>query len=209
MKKIYFLLILFSVTIHGQTKIDKFVSVDIPGKVEKLDTIIKNVRIVNFISQSENETFMVQKTILDSTSNDLNSLPSDLVSLKKTYRGGIDGFFKSMKAANIVFEDSSQIKIDKYLGYKVSGKSGEKKKVESIFLVLNEHIYLISYFNLVNFNENTKDHFLKSIKIDSSLKPSQTLGNTPSYKQGYIIGKIICFLLLGGLIFFIAKKLKK
>jgi hypothetical protein len=115
MKNLFYFLILFSVAVYGQTKIDKLISVRIPGKIEKTDTIIRNLRVENFFSNTVNETFIVQKTIIDSTSNDLNNLPSDLESLKKTYRGGIKGFYKSLKVAKIDFADSSQIKIDKYL----------------------------------------------------------------------------------------------
>lgn len=210
MKKIFLLLILLSNTIYSQTKIDKFVSIQFPGKVVKLDTIVKGLRVENFISQTGNETFIVQKTILDSIGNDLNSLPSDLKSLKKTYRGSIQGYSNSLKAMNLQIADSSQFMIDKFLCYNVVSKNENNKNAESNFLVLNEYLYIISYFNLVDFNEKSKSNFLTSIKIDSKLNPSQTIGNPTSYKIGYIFGKIFFFLVLIGIaIYFVKKKKKK
>lgn len=209
MKPIFFLLCLLSVTTYSQTKIDKFVSVNIPGKVEKLDTVIKNLKVENFISEVGNENFFIQKTIFDSTSIEFNSLPSDLKSLKKTYKDCIKSFFEPMEAANIHFADSSQIKIDQYLAYRVSGKNGNIKVVESILLILNEHLYVITYFNSVDFNENNKNSFLESAKIDSTLKPSQTLGHTTEFKLGYILGKIAIYLFIGILLYFLIQKFNK
>ena len=209
MNNFFYLLILLSISINGQTKIDKFVSIEFPGEVEKFDTAYKGRKIENFMFQRGSETFMVEKTIFDSTSNDLNSLPSDKESLRKFYRGSIKGMFIAMKTENIYFADLSQIMIDEYLCYKANGKSKNKKVVESIFLFLNEDLYVISYLNLVDFDEKDKEGFLKSLKIDSSLSPSQTLGNSFGNIKGYIDGKKISFILIGGLMLFLIRKFKK
>jgi hypothetical protein len=205
---IFFLLIIVSVSVNAQTKIDELININLPGTVTKLDTIIKDVPVKNFFSKINNETYLIQKIKLDEKENELNSLPSDIESLKKSYNECIKGYTKSMKVSGYTFSNSSEFKRDKYLYYRASfNDSNElsKKVVEVNFLILNEHTYTITYFNNIDFNEKNKDDFMNSIKIETSLKPSQTIGNPYAYKAGYISG----YLLLLGVIIFLYFKFKK
>lgn len=205
---IFFLLIVVSISVNGQTKIDELININLPGNVTKLDTIIKDVPVKNFFSQINNETYLIQKTKLDERNNELNNLPSDIESLRKSYNECIKGYTKSMKVNGYTFSNSSEFKRDKYLYFKASfndSNESNKKVIEANFLILNEHTYIITYLNNIDFNEKNKDDFMNSIKIDSSLNPSQTIGNSYAYKTGYIIG----YLLLLGVIIFLCFKFKK
>ncbi len=209
---ISFLLIILSISVKGQTKIDELININFPGNVTKIDTIVGNISVENFFSQINNETYIVQKTQLGEKENELNSLPSDIESLRKSYNDFIKGSTTSMKASGYTFSNSSEFKRDKYIFFKASfndSKELNKKVFEVNYLILNEHSYMLTYFNNVDFNEKNKDDFMNSIKIESSLKPSQTIGNTSDFKAGYIAGKIFCYLLILGIIIFLYIKFIK
>jgi hypothetical protein len=117
-----------------------------------------------------------------------------------------------MKVSGYTLSNSSEFKRDKYIYFKASfnhSKNLNKKAVEANFLILNEQTYIITYFNNIDFNEKNKDDFMNSIKIESSLKPSQTVGNPDAYKAGYISGTICFYLLLLGFIIFLYYKFRK
>lgn len=182
MKYLCYLTILISSSIFCQTKIDKFISINIPGNVVQMDTIVANVKMQNFVSVNENETYIVQKIILDTLNNNLNNLPTDIKSLKKTYHNYMKDYLKRF-TANKEYQllDSTAIYIDKYLCYNINCKTSNfenKKVIETTFIILNEHLYAATYLNLNDFNEERKKRFLKSIKINSLLYPTQTMGNS-------------------------------
>ena len=209
---IFFLFIVVTISVNGQTKIDELINIHLPGNVTKLDTIIKDVSVKNFFSQINNETYLIQKTQLDEKENELNGLPSDIEGLRKSYNGCIKGFANSMKVNGYALSNSSEFKRDGYVYFKASfinSKELKKKVVEANFLILNEHAYIITYINNIDFNEKNKDDFMNSIKIEQSLKPSQTVGNSVAYKAGYISGTVCFYLLLFGFIIFLYFKFRK
>lgn len=215
MKKAYLISLIFilSISVHAQTKIDELVLINIPGEVSKLDTIVQNYSIKNFVSHIDNATYLVQKLKIDDGDDDLNDLPSNTESLRKSYNDCIKGFAITMKEGGYIFSNSSEFKRDDYIFFKASFSNAEelnKKVVESNFLILNENAYVLSYFNNVDFNEKNKEDFMNSIKIASSLKPSQTIGKGDDYKLGYMAGTITCYLfVLGGILFLYFKFRKK
>ena len=198
----------FNLSIFGQTKLDEFVSINIPGEVTKLDTIIENVRLLQYYSQNNTETYFIQKIQLGSEENDLNNLPYDLNSLRKSYIDIFDGQMKSMGESGYELKDSTEIKIDNYIAYDFiyNNKKTGRKSVESNVIILNDDAYLATYFNEIDFNENNKTDFLKSLTIDSIKKPSQMIGNSRSFVTGYLAGKLFFYgLLIFGIIYLIRK----
>jgi hypothetical protein len=204
--------LLFSFSIYGQTDLDGLVSINIPGEVVKLDTIIKNIRLLQYYSQNNTETYFIQKVQLGSKENELNNLPYDLNSLRKSYKDILDGQMKSMRESGYELRDSTEIKIAGYLAYNFSYNKKETglKSAESNVIILNDDAYVATYFNETDFNEINRTNFLKSLEIDPIKKPSQMIGNSRGYKTGYIIGKLIFYgLLIYGFIYLIKKFKKK
>lgn len=214
MKKVLILCltILLSLNVIGQTKVDEFVSINIPGNVIKLDTIVQNYTVLNYYSKNDTEAYFVQRVEIDSKESELNSLPFDLKTLRKTYRDILRGQMRRMKEAGFEFRDSTEFKIDKYIAYNITynDPQTETKNAETNVILLNENAYVSTYVNRTNFNEKNKNEFLNSIKIDSNNKPRQMIGNSTAYKSGYIIGKLFFYgLLIFGIIFLLRKFRKK
>lgn len=213
MKKKYLLFIIFqlSITSFGQTKIDEFLTVKFPCNIVKKDTFFSNIRVLTYYCSDKSDSYSLQRILVDSIQDDLNSLPSDLKSLNKFYLGNEKGFTKSMVANGFRLQNSREFKVDKYLGLHVSYFDPRKrsKAIESRFIILNEYLYSLTYINNTNFNEGNKDEFLNSMTIDLTKKPEQMLGNSQEYKRAYIFGQYFFYALLIGGIFFLIKYFKR
>ncbi|MBE0393649.1 hypothetical protein HNQ02_003374 [Flavobacterium sp. 7E] len=202
MKQNYLFLILFllSITSSGQTKIDDLLSIKFPCEPEKKDTTISNIRFLSFNCDS----YSLQRILIDSLSNDLNKLPSDLNTLKEFYLGTEKGFTKSMQANGYRLQNSSQFKAGNYLGQTVSYYGEQSKVIECRFLVLNEYLYTLTYLNQISFNEKDKNEFFNSIVVNSSKKPKQMLGNPKEYKRAFMLGQFMAYALFAiGIIYLI------
>lgn len=208
MKKTFLLLILFQLSIatFGQTKVDEFLMVKFPCGVVENDTLISNINVLNYYCEDNGEIYSVQRIIVDSIQNDLNSLPSDLESLRKFYVGAEKGFTESMSKNGFKLYNSKEFTIDKYLGLQASysDPNTDSKVIESRFVLLNEHMYSIMYMSSTSFNETNKNAFLNSVKIDTSKNTRQFLGNSSEYKIGYIVGQLVIYgLFIFGIVFLI------
>jgi len=215
MKKIILTLcftISFTISIFGQTEVDEYVSINIPGNVIKLDTIAQRLHVLNFHSENETETYLIQRIEIDSKESELNGLPYDLNSLKKTYQDIIRGQLKGMEKTDFSFKDSTEIKIDKFIGYKIRYNNSDTgmQNAESNILILNEYAYVAIYVNGTDFNDINKNKFLNSLKVNEANNPRQMIGNPSGFKVGYILGKLFFYgLLIFGVIFLIKKLRKK
>jgi hypothetical protein len=210
--KLIILTLFLNYSVQGQTKVDECISINIPGDVIKLDTIVKKISLLQYYSKNETEAYMIQRLEIDSKESELNSLPSDLKSLRKTYHEILRGQIRSMKEAGFEFRDSTEFKIDKYFAYNIAYHRPESgtQNAESNIIMLNENAYISTYINRTDFNETNKNEFLNSIKIDSINNPRQMIGNSAGFKSGYIIGKIFIYgLFIFGIIYFIRQLRKK
>jgi hypothetical protein len=187
------LALLLNISLIGQTKIDQFVSINIPGSLIKLDTLIDNIPFLQYYSHNESETYLVLRIEMDSKENGLNNLPSDLIGLKKVYQDFTQGQIKSMTDAGFTFESSTEFKIGNYISYKISFNNLENgtQNAESNVLLLNEHAYVSTYINKINFNTNNKDSFLNSLTINNN--PKQMIEKSAAFKSGFILGKLLFY----------------
>lgn len=197
MKKTYLLLLIFqfSIASFGQTKVDEFLKVKFPCDVIKKDTLISNINVLNYYCENNGEIYSLQRIIVDSIQDGLNSLPSDLESLKKFYIGAEKGFTESMSKNGFKLYNSKEFAIDKYLGLQASysNPNTNSKVIESRFILLNEYMYSIMYMSNTSFNETNKNNFLNSLKINTSKNPQQFPGNSTEYKIGYVVGQFAVF----------------
>jgi hypothetical protein len=90
------LALLLNISLIGQTKMDQFVSINIPGSLIKVDTLIHNIPFLQYYSHNGSESYLFQRIEMDSKESRLNNLPSDLIGLKKVYQDFTQGQIKSM-----------------------------------------------------------------------------------------------------------------
>lgn len=204
------LALLLNFSLLGQTKIDQFVSVNIPGNLIKVDTLINNTPFLQYYSTNGLESYLIQRIQMDSKESKLNNLPSDLISLKKMYQEFTKGQIESMNRAGFALESSTEFKIGQYIAYKIKFKNLESgvQNGESNVLLLNENAYVATYLNKENFNDGNKNTFLNSLTISSN--PKQMTGKTTAFKLGRIFGKLLFYgVLILGIIFVIRMFTKK
>lgn len=179
MKKIHFqfLILFFSLSLQAQTKLDQFVSADMPGDHKiKLDTIINGFHLNAVFSTINNEHYQLLKSNIGDPKSGTKQLNTDKKLLRQEYTKFIQGFTKSMEANGFSLSSLTEFKIDKYIYYKGifnNVKEANKKVVEVNFLILNSDGYAFLYMNTVDFNETNKNNFLDSIKIDPTFNPTQ------------------------------------
>ena len=169
MKKTYlfFIFFQFSIISFGQTKVDNFLTVKFPCKVVKKDTVFSNTRILAYYCNDASHS--LQRILADNTQNNYNGL-------KEFYLGTEKGFSKSIAEKGYTLQSSEIFKIDKYFGLQATYYDSKKssKVLECRFIVLNEYLYTLIYFNK-NFDEKNKNDFLNSMKIDLAKKPKQSI----------------------------------
>jgi len=204
------LALLLSISLIGQTKVDQFVSINIPGSLIKQDTLIDNIPFLQYYSHNDSESYLIQRIEIGSKENGLNNLPSNFVDLKKFYQEFTQGQIESMNAAGFILESSTAFKIGNYISYKISFNNLENgiQNAESNVLLLNENVYVSTYLNKTNFNTDNKNFFLNSLTINNN--PKQMIGNSTAFKSGFILGKLLFYgVLIFGIIFVIIMFKKK
>jgi hypothetical protein len=224
-KKILLCLILISVnTLCSQNnyEIDSLVSVNIPGKDIKIDTLLNEN--LKFQSNIENSEFSVQKELIenDSISGIDSKLPYDLESLENYYRTLANDF---VNGTNLNLEFEKIIKKNNFKGYHLKFSDINSNSIYEIeYFILNKKFYLFSYINDKESDRNDNDIFFNSIKINSNKKITQFSGKSPieksaynlGYKIGYtaakhpsylwIAGGLILLLVIGIIVYFVKKR---
>ncbi|PKB16574.1 hypothetical protein [Flavobacterium sp. 5] len=206
------LLFLLSQTILGQTQIDKNISIRIPEKVQKFDTISGNTSVLAYYSKNENDSYIILKESKISKENETDTLDKDLKSLKQKYDQIISSQIDAMSKNGFIFKDSTQIKINNFIGYNLiyKGIDSENKNAESNILYLNGSTYIISYSKVKNFSEINKNTFFNSLQINNSnsLKQIQEKSTVSTYLS-FIIQYIFPLVFLIGIVFYFKRRTKK
>jgi len=169
------LILLLTTSIFGQTKIDSIFSIEFPTKFEKYDLSEKNEKLTAFYSNNENDSFVVMRMINEEGETKFrNNLPN-LKSLKKAYEKMIEVQIKAMRKKTFIFKDTTEIKINDFIGYKITyqDKQSGNQNAESILLLIDGINFVATYSKVNKFNEENKNKFLNSIEIDTSNAPQQ------------------------------------
>lgn len=213
MKKIVLLcLIVFSsINIWSQNnyQIDSIISINIPSKDIKIDSLQNEKNKIQFQSKLGNSEFLVEKELFENDSISIyhSELPYDTKSLEKYYVTLSENYVKN---STYNLESENLILKNNFKGYHLKLTDTENNNIYELkYFLFNKHLYLFSYKNTVDFNKNEKDIFFNSIKIKESKYITQISGKSPSYKSGYNVGYKIgstfkkhssTFMILGGLI---------
>lgn len=82
---------------------------------------------------------------------------------------------KAMRKKKFIFKDSTEIKINNFIGYRITyrDENSGNQNAESILLLINGINFIATYSKISEFNNEKKSEFLNSIKIDKSNNPKQ------------------------------------
>ena len=165
---IYFVL-LYSFTFFGQTKIDENISITFPNKPEIFEIIQKNAKVKAYYVNSKEDSFIAMKVNIIPNDTLNEEKPKNLNELKRSYKVKIADQIKSMAKKGLFLKDSSQIKINTFLAYKLNfkGKDSEEEIGESQILFLNGINYVFIYSKVDTYSKLKKELFFKSIKINN------------------------------------------
>ena len=198
------LILLFSTSIFGQTRIDSIFSIQFPTNPEKYDFSEKNEKGTGFYSNNENDSFVVMRMINVKGEKNLPNLKG----LKRAYEKMVDVQIKAMRKKNFIFKDSTEIKIHDFIGYKITyqDEHSGNQNAESILLLINGINFVATYSKVNEFNEDNKNKFLNSIKIDTTNNPKQVV---ESYDLKGNLLKLVLSGILTVILFYLWRKYKK
>ncbi len=184
--------------------LDSLVSIKIPNKVFELDTIMEGAKMKQVYARVENSMFIAQKSLYE---KNYTFLPYDLETLKEQY----DAITKDIKKGvpyKLVLKKLIEKKNLK--GCKLLFKDSlDNPTYEIEFYLLNRHLYHFYYVNPKNFNKKEKAAFFNTISINTDKKISQFFEEPISHKIGYILGRILGYILLFGIGYFIFRIIRK
>jgi len=165
---IYFVL-LYSFTFFGQTKIDENISITFPNKPEIFEINQKNAKVKAYYVNSKEDSFIAMKVNIIPNDTLNEEKPKNLNELKRSYKVKIADQIKSMAKKGLFLKDSSQIKINTFLAYKLNfkGKDSEEEIGESQILFLNGITYVFIYSKVDTYSKLKKELFFKSITINN------------------------------------------
>lgn len=215
--KFLILIISFFITINifsDIVKIDEIVSINFPKKVEKISEKSDGRPIDTFSLLIEKELFQVIRAEIFPDNFKIDRIPSNENTMNVFYTSFIDGISSEMESANCKLKESVKIKYKSLSGYKITYINKDTNNIvyEGKLFIVNNHIYSLSYFNQVNFNEENKEKFLNSLTIDESKQIKFNLpvtGKSRAYVLGQGIGRLLAIGLLVFVLIRILKRKKK
>lgn len=186
------------------------IKIDFPSEeVYQLDTIMKGIRLNQLYTTVGNSTLIIQKLPAESNTRDknLSSLPYNYESLIEYYDGVIDGAKNSSKAEKVKKE---KIKLGELIGYKsIIYNDIEKPIMESRTFLAGKDLIMLSIYNPEKELTELKETFFNSVNLDGLNSLEQYTGKSTAYRQGYVFGKLIFYVMLGVGIFFLIRALRK
>ena len=206
--RITLFIILLSTSIFGQTKVDSIFSIKFPTKPEKFEISKKAENGIGYFYNNENDSFIAMSLKTDKGESEFkNNLPN-LKSLRKAYEKMIDLQIQAMRKKQFIFKDSTEIKINDFIGYKLTyqDENSENQNAESILFLINGINFIATYSRVNKYNNENKNKFLNSIKINTSNNPEQ-LAEAYNLKEN-LLGIILKGIFVFG-IFYVLKKYKK
>lgn len=214
-KYLTLLSLMLSGFLFSQTKIDENITINFPDKPETIEDIAKkdtlnssfNTTSKAYYLNSKDESYFVIRVAVLVGNNLQAELPQTTTELKKDYKQFIGDHVKSMSKKGLFFKDSTQIKLNNFIAYKINfkGKTSEQEIGESIILYLNGITYIFIYSKVGSYNQVNKETFFKSLKIN---KPENLKQITEPYNYWNALIKILSGAILIFLIFKLKKSLK-
>ena len=187
-------------------ELDSIVSFSFPtDQVFEQDTILGDSEIYQLFTYKGLNTLLVQRIRLEEEDADENysDLPYDLESLEEFYKNMVKGASK-----NVSYSLTKQeLILDQgFHAYQAHFEEDEGNLVyKSRYYILNQYVYVMNYIGVDQINETERDHFFESFTIDDSKSITQYGGNSPAYRLGYHLGKLLPVLVIGIVVFIIVR----
>ena len=200
------------IQLQAQTiNFDDFITLQKPDNVSISDTIASDLKVTQFLSDTGSYVFLIVRLVLDPNESEINRLPYDSTSLEITYQDFIRGFNKPLRTSGFNITDSLRVHFNGFIAYKINANKLQEDNIvyESLVLILDKYAYAFSYIGPTFQGENRLNGFLNSITINKTSKPSQTVGNSPDFKMGYLVGQVLGIPLLLIFLFFVIKFIRK
>jgi hypothetical protein len=198
--------------LFSQTKIDENISVNFPSKPKTLENVGKtdtlnqtfDTTLKAYYLNSKDDSYIAMRITALSDSELSPKLPQSNSELQKKYRHFIVSHIKSMSKKGLFFKDSTQIKLNNHLAYKLNfkEKTSEQEIGESLILYLNGITYVFIYSKVESYNQLNKEKFFKSIKINNP-------ENLKQITEPYSYWSALTKMLLGGILIFLTHKFIK
>ena len=206
--RITLLILLLSTSLFGQTKVDSIFFIFFPTKPEKYDFSEKKESGTAFYSNNEKDSFVVMRLMTDNGETEFKKNLPDLKSLKKAYEKMVEVQIKAMREKKFIFKDSTEIKINNFIGYRITyqDENSGNQNAESILLLINGIHFIATYSKIGEFNNEKKSEFLNSIKIDTSNNPKQIV-EPYDLKEKLLVLSLKGIFLIG--FFYLLRKYKK
>lgn len=199
-KYLIFLILMFSEFSFSQTKIDENITIAFTNKPETFENITKEAKLKAYYLNSKEESYVAIR--VETFVN--NELPKNTKALQKSYAILATEQLKSMSKKGMFLKDSTQIKLNNYIAYKLTFKEKKSKKEngETIILHLNGITYVFIYSEVGSYNLINKEKFFKSIKINNS-------ENLKQIEEPYNYWSALAEIFFGGIFIFLARRFIK
>jgi hypothetical protein len=208
--KIYTLLIsllLLSSPAISQTKIDDYVTINIPGTIQKMDTVNAVAAVSTFLSNSKTDSYFVMRMAVISNGREVNSLPENLDGLNRIYKLISKGQIESMEKKGFILLKAQPVKFNDYSAFKITYRTLESQREggETLLLCLNGIVYTFTYSKVGEYVPHHKSDFHKSLQINTS---TQQIANVLVISDSiFSVSNMVSYgiLILVLLVFFIKK----
>ena len=211
-KYFIFLTLMFSEFLFSQTKIDENITIEFPSKpetyenVSKYDTLntILNATVKAYYLNSKEDSYVAMRVVVLSDSKSTLQLPENTSELQENYKQSIIEHIKSMSKKGLFLKDSTQIKFNNFLAYKLNfkGETSEQEIGQSLILYLNGITYVFIYSKVDSYNQINKEKFFKSIKINNP-------ENLKQIDEPYNYWSALARIFLGGILIYLIFKFLK
>lgn len=191
---------MFSQFSFSQTKIDENISIAFLNKPETFETVTEKAKLKAYYLNSKEESYVAMRveTFVG------NELPQNTKALQKSYSIVATEQLKSMSKKGMFLKDSTQIKLNNYIAYKLifKEKNSEKENAQTIILYLNGITYVFIYSEVGSYNLMNKEKFFNSIKINNP-------ENLKQIEEPYNYWSALAEIIFGGIFIFLARRFIK
>ena len=116
--RINLLILLISTSFFSQTKIDSIFSIEFPTKPEIFEFSEKKEKGIAFFSNNVRDSFVVMRLVTENSETEFGKNLPNLKNLKKVYEKMVDVQIREMRKKNFIFKDTTEIKINDFIGWK-------------------------------------------------------------------------------------------
>jgi len=208
---ILFCCISFSVSAQNRYRqtFSNFAAIDFPGKPRVMDTL--GQKIYSYTGDSASYTVILRDD------RDVSQILQSESDLDEYYDGMIEGILKAEKSKLIA---KTKIQFESLKGMQIECLLETKKNLPNLkftrLILLNSKIIVIDYSTLSeyrNLTENDRATFFNSLQllergavVNQYNVPDKIQSHSTAYMLGRITGFLLLVLLVGGIIYFVAKK---